>query len=91
MITPLAKIDARLITISRLLTQIQETVAEEPNLETLGVHFLKKADTKRFLDHLTYCVVRDLEEESWEAGIRTPIGGSRVRSLTVRRPPNKAM
>src|SRR5262249_46988616 len=24
----------------------------------------------------------------WEAGIRTPIGGSRVRSLTVRRPPN---
>ena len=23
----------------------------------------------------------------WEAGIRTPIGGSRVRSLTVRRPP----
>ena len=26
----------------------------------------------------------------WEAGIRTPIGGSRVRSLTVRRPPNVA-
>ena len=25
----------------------------------------------------------------WEAGIRTPIGGSRVRSLTVRRPPNR--
>jgi integrase len=24
----------------------------------------------------------------WEAGIRTPIGGSRVRSLTVRRPPS---
>ena len=27
-------------------------------------------------------------EIGWEAGIRTPIGGSRVRSLTVRRPPN---
>src|ERR1700752_3233857 len=25
----------------------------------------------------------------WEAGIRTPIGGSRVRSLTVRRPPKE--
>ncbi len=25
----------------------------------------------------------------WEAGIRTPIGGFRVRSPTVRRPPNK--
>ena len=25
----------------------------------------------------------------WEAGIRTPIGGFRVRSLTVRRPPSK--
>ena len=25
----------------------------------------------------------------WEAGSRTPIGGSRVRSLTIRRPPKK--
>ena len=25
----------------------------------------------------------------WEAGIRTPIGGFRVRSPTVRRPPNR--
>ena len=29
--------------------------------------------------------------DGWEAGIRTPIGGSRVRSPTVRRPPNKSM
>jgi hypothetical protein len=28
-----------------------------------------------------------VEIVGWEAGIRTPIGGSRVRSLTVRRPP----
>ena len=30
-----------------------------------------------------------IEDCGWEAGIRTPIGGSRVRSLTVRRPPNR--
>ncbi len=29
-----------------------------------------------------------LIQVGWEAGIRTPIGGFRVRSLTVRRPPN---
>ena len=32
-----------------------------------------------------------LNSFGWEAGIRTPIGGSRVRSLTVRRPPNGAV
>ena len=30
-----------------------------------------------------------VEKIGWEAGIRTPIGGFRVRSPTVRRPPNK--
>ena len=42
------------------------------------------------MKHLTY--VRsgvEVEKVGWEAGIRTPIGGSRVRSLTVRRPPNR--
>ena len=28
-------------------------------------------------------------ENGWEAGIRTPIDGSRVRRPTVRRPPNR--
>ncbi len=33
------------------------------------------------------CMSNALEKCNWEAGIRTPIGGSRVRSPTVRRPP----
>ena len=31
------------------------------------------------------------KESGWEAGIRTPIGGFRVRSPTVRRPPSKGI
>ena len=49
--------------------------------------FLKYVDTKRFFKLLNYWKEKRNESSNWEAGIRTPIGGSRVRSLTVRRPP----
>jgi hypothetical protein len=57
--------------------------------KTLGVHFLNFVDTKRFFDLVSCWYGKRKKIKSWEAGIRTPIGGSRVRSLTVRRPPRR--
>jgi hypothetical protein len=49
-------------------------------MKTLGVHFFNFADTKRFSDLVSCCYENRKKVKSWEAGIRTPIGGSRVRS-----------
>ena len=46
-------------------------------------------DSKACLPLVNCCLGVYLENLGWEAGIRTPIRGSRGRSLTVRRPPSE--
>lgn len=49
---------------------------------------------EKFYSEITLCcklLKTQGKFRGWEAGIRTPIGGFRVRSLTVRRPPNEGI
>jgi hypothetical protein len=50
--------------------------------KTLGAHFLNFVDTKRFLKLVNCWNGQRNKNYNWEAGSRTPIGGSRVLKIS---------